>query len=116
MSVYRMQQRIGRDPFFDAFDEADAGAVTGVRPVATTAIQALFTMNNPFVIEQADGLAVRVGMAYSTNAERLAYAYKLGYGRGPTRSEFSEAMRYLAADRQGLGDTGFARGPADRGA
>ncbi len=91
-----MQQRLRREPFFEVFDGSDTGSVTGVRPVTTTALQALYTMNNPFVIEQADALAVRVGMAYSTNAERLGYAYKLVYGRTPTGAEFDDAMRFLA--------------------
>jgi hypothetical protein len=115
-SVYRMRQRIRREPFFDAFDGADTGSVTGVRPVTTTALQALFTMNNSFVVEQADAMAVRVGMAYSTNEDRLAYAYKLAYGRTPSAAEFSDAMRFLEASRRGLADTGMVEDQRNRGA
>ena len=78
-----MQQRIRRQPFLDLFDGADPNAVTGVRPFTTTALQALYTMNDPFFHEQADGLAVRVGMAYGTDAARLNYAFSLLYGRAP---------------------------------
>jgi hypothetical protein len=115
-SVYRMRQRIRREPFFDAFDGADTGSVTGIRPVTTTALQALFTMNNAFVTEQADGLAVRVGMAYSRDADRLTHAYKLVYGRTPTTAEFDEAMRFLEATRRALGDTGVVEDMRNRGA
>ncbi|MEO7653716.1 MAG: PSD1 and planctomycete cytochrome C domain-containing protein [Bryobacteraceae bacterium] len=115
-SVYRMQQRIRREPFFDAFDGADTGAVTGVRPVTTTALQALYTMNNPSVMEQADALAVRVGMAYSTNAERVGYAYKLVYGRAPTAADFTDAMKFLAAMRQELGETSTPEDQRNRAA
>jgi len=111
-----MRQRIRREPFFDAFDGADTGSVTGVRPVTTTALQALFTMNNSFVVEQADAMAVRVGMAYSTNEDRLAYAYKLAYGRTPSAAEFSDAMRFLEASRRGLADTGMVEDQRNRGA
>ena len=78
-----MQQRIRRQPFLDLFDGADPNAVTGVRPLTTTALQALYTMNDPFFHEQADALAVRVGMAYGSDAERLNYAFSLLYGRAP---------------------------------
>ena len=80
-----MQQRIRRQPFLDLFDGADPNAVTGVRPLTTTALQALYTMNDPFFHEQADALAVRVGMAYGSDAERLDYAFSLLYGRAPAR-------------------------------
>src|SRR5262249_43071809 len=83
-SVYRMQQRQRKDPYLEWFDGADTGAVTGVRAITTTALQALFTMNDPFMMEESAALAVRVGMAYSTTAERLSYAYKLLFGRTPT--------------------------------
>ncbi|HYI97521.1 MAG TPA: PSD1 and planctomycete cytochrome C domain-containing protein [Bryobacteraceae bacterium] len=115
-SVYKMRQRIRREPFFDAFDGADTGAVTGVRPVTTTALQALFTMNNSFIAEQADGLSIRVGMAYSSDWDRLSYAYKLAYGRMPTSLEFGEAMRFIRATRRELGKTGAPEDRRNRGA
>src|SRR5260370_485563 len=58
-SVYLMQQRIRRQPFLDVFDGSDPNAITGVRPVTTTALQALYTMNDPFFHAQSDTLAVR---------------------------------------------------------
>ena len=94
-SVYLMQQRIRRQPFLDLFDGADPNAVTGVRPLTTTALQALYTMNDPFFHEQADALAVRVGMAYGTDAERLNYAFRLLYGRTPSPEEVRDARQFL---------------------
>jgi len=44
-------------------------------------------MNDPFFHEQADALAVRVGMAYDTDLERLHYAFRLLYGRTPAVDE-----------------------------
>jgi hypothetical protein len=104
-SVYRMQQRQRKDPYLELFDGADTGAVTGIRPLTTTALQALFTMNSPFVIEQSDALAVRVGMAYSTTPERLSYAYKLLFGRNPTAEDSTGDIQFLADARRALAKT-----------
>ena len=104
-SVYLMQQRIRRQPFLDLFDGADPNSVTGVRPLTTTALQALYTMNDPFFHEQADGLAVRVGMAYGTDAERLNYAFSLLYGRSTTPEEIRDARQFLSAARASLDGT-----------
>jgi hypothetical protein len=101
-SVYLMQQRIRRQPFLDLFDGPDPNAVTGIRPVTTTALQALYTMNDPFFHQQADTLAVRVGMNYNSDADRLRYAYRLMYGRAPTADELREARQFLASARQSL--------------
>ncbi len=104
-SVYLMQQRIRRQPFLDLFDGADPNGVTGVRPLTTTALQALYTMNDPFFHEQADALAVRVGMAYGGDTERLNYTFTLLYGRAPSVDEVRDARQFLAAARGSLGAT-----------
>jgi hypothetical protein len=93
--VYLMQQRIRRQPFLELFDGADPNAVTGIRPLTTTAMQALYTMNDAFFHEQAKTLAVRVSTAYGTDLERLRYAYKLLYGRPPAPDEVVEAHQFL---------------------
>jgi hypothetical protein len=110
-SVYLMQQRIRRQPFLDLFDGPDPNAVTGVRPVTTTALQALFTMNDGFFHGQADGLAVRVGMAYGSELERLNYAFRLLYGRTPAPDELRDCHQFLAQARASLGNTAV---PEDR--
>ena len=73
---------------------ADANAETGIRPLTTTALQALYTMNDPFFHAQADGLALRAGMNFGSDAERLAYAYKLLYGRAPAPDEIARRASF----------------------
>jgi len=85
--------------------------VTGVRPVTTTALQALYTMNDPFFHAQADALAVRVGMAYGSELERLNYAFRLLYGRAPALEEVRECRTFLTQARASLGGTAV---PEDR--
>jgi hypothetical protein len=110
-SVYLMQQRIRRQPFLDLFDGPDPNAATGVRPITTTALQALYTMNDPFFHAQADALAVRIGMAYGGDLERLNYAFKLLYGRAPSLDEVRDCRQFLTQARGSLGSTAV---PEDR--
>ena len=104
-SVYLMQQRIRRQPFLDLFDGPDPNAVTGLRPVTTTALQALYTMNDPFFHQQADALAVRVGMQNGSDLARLREAYRLVYGRSPTAAEIRDALQFVAAARKSMDGT-----------
>lgn len=105
-SVYLMQQRIRKQPFLELFDGADTNASTAVRPSTTTSLQALYLMNDPFVHDQADRLAVRVGMAYPLEKDRIAYAYQLAYGRPPTPEEIRTGADYLKQARSALRETG----------
>jgi hypothetical protein len=102
-SVYVMQQRIRRHPFFAVFDGADTNSSTGARMITTTPLQALFVMNDPFAHEQAEALAQRVAAAFPGNVvARISLAHKLLYGREATAAETSEAVVYLAGFRARL--------------
>ena len=110
-SVYLMQQRLKRHPFLDTFDGADPNASTPGRAAEETSLQALAMLNDAFVDEHADLLAVRAGMAFSTEAERIAYAYRLAFGRLPLPAELQECEQYLAKARAAFKTSGLA---ADR--
>ena len=101
-SVYLMQQRQKKHPLMEVFDGADTNAITSPRPLSTTPLQALYLMNNPFVHQQADLFAVRVGMAYDTLPQRLNYAFLLAYGRPVKPAEIREAIAYIQQVRQEL--------------
>jgi len=110
-SVYLMQQRIKKHPFLEVFDGADTNATTAERAISTTPIQALFMMNDTLVHKQADNLAVRVGMAYTNEPERIDYAYRLAFGRPATLSEIRDGIAYLQQSRRDMKD---AQLPADQ--
>ena len=103
-SIYLMQQRIRKQPFLEIFDGADTNGTTGVRPVSTTPIQALFLMNNPFVYEQAGKFAERINHA-GNEAARIENAYQLVFGRPPTEAEIQEATEYLSQFTDALKQT-----------
>src|SRR5262249_25663243 len=98
-SVYLMQQRLKKHPFFEVFDGSDTNASADSRAQSVTPVQALFLMNSPFIHEQSDRFAVRVGMAYDTLRERIDYAFRLAYGRSPKLEEIREAQQFLRQTR-----------------
>src|SRR5262245_59190885 len=105
-SVYVMQQRLKRHPFFEVFDGADSNATTDSRAQSVTPVQALFLMNSPFIHEQSDRFAVRVGMAFDTIRGRIDYAFHLAYGRAPRLEEIREAQQFLRRTRLELQASG----------
>jgi Protein of unknown function (DUF1553) len=94
-SVYVMQQRLKKHPFFEVFDGADQSAIIDRRSESTTPIQALFLMNNPWLHKQAEYFAERIGMSCKTLPERIDSAFRLTYGRAASPGEIKEAGLYL---------------------
>ena len=101
-SIYLMQQRQKKHPLMEVFDGADTNAISSPRQLSTTPLQALFLMNNPFVHQQADIFAVRIGMAYDTLPQRINYAFLLAYGRPAKQTEIREGIAYIQNVRKEL--------------
>src|SRR5258708_4462365 len=110
-SVYLMQQRLRKEQWLDTFDGADPNASTAKRTPGETSIQALAMLNSTFVEDQSDLLAVRAGMAYNTDTERINYAYRLVFGRAPVANEIRDCTGYLARAREAYKKSGL---PDDR--
>jgi hypothetical protein len=91
-SVYRFVVRSVPDPFMDTLDGADPSILTPRRNTTLTALQALATLNNPFVVRQSEHLARRAG--------DVAGLYRLLLGRAPTADESKLLGDYAA--RHGL--------------
>jgi len=91
-SVYRFIVRSVPDPFVDALDGADASILTPRRTTTLTALQALATLNDAFVLKQCEHLAGRAGSVEA--------AFRLTLGREPGQEE-ARRMRDYAA-RHGL--------------
>jgi hypothetical protein len=96
-SVYVPVFRNALPEIFEVFDFADPSTVTGRRNVSTVAPQALFMMNDPFVLAQAKYAAERLlAMPLPDDAARISRAYRLTLGRAPTDGERAVAVRFLA--------------------
>jgi cytochrome c553 len=97
-SVYLPQFRNAIPEILEAFDGADPSLVTGKRSASTVAPQALFLMNNPFVLDQAKASADRLlAEKLPGDAVRVRRAYRLTLGREPTAGERAVAGKFLAA-------------------
>src|SRR5262249_42607050 len=74
------------------------------RHETTVPQQALFLLNSPFVVEQAKHLAARADVvAVGEPEKRIAYLYRLLYGRPPEPEEVALGVRFLAAAAQEAG-------------
>ncbi len=71
----------------EVFDIADSSAITGQRESSNTADQALYMMNNRFVIQQSSSFASRISGISSSPREQIEQAFLLAYGRPPTSAE-----------------------------
>ncbi|HZW32865.1 MAG TPA: DUF1553 domain-containing protein, partial [Isosphaeraceae bacterium] len=77
------------------FDFADPSLVTGERAATTGPAQALYFLNGPFVIRQAEALAGRVRAVEGDDARRVDQAYRLALARSPTAGERGRALAFL---------------------
>jgi hypothetical protein len=97
-TLYLMTVRTGsNDAGFGAlFDRADPSAIVDQRGASTVAPQALFFLNEPFVIAQALALAERMDrQAGGDNPARIRRLYATVFGRAPTAAELGIGLRML---------------------
>jgi hypothetical protein len=97
-SVYTPAFRAKRLDLFDAFDFGNANLPLGERATSTVAPQALYLLNSPFVLAQAEAAARRVlEEAGPGGGARLGLACHLTLGRPPTAAE-SEVFEAFLTD------------------
>ncbi len=101
-AVYLMTQRIQRHPYLALFDGADTNASTGSRPTSTTPLQALYLMNDPFVMRAAKGFGERL----MRDRSPIDTSFKLALCRPATADEREAAEEVLAKLRAKAGAPG----------
>jgi hypothetical protein len=95
-SVYTPAFRARRLELFEVFDFGNINQTIGQRHVSTVALQALYLMNNPFVIEQSQRAAERLlGDDGATDSARVQRAYRTALGRAPTATEEKLALQFV---------------------
>ena len=97
-TLYITTIRSDRSTFGPLFDAADSTAMVDRRTVSTVAPQALFLLNNPFVLDQALALARRALSERSTDEERIDRVYALLFGRAPDAEERRIGLDLIAVD------------------
>jgi hypothetical protein len=97
-SAYLPVFRNALSEILEVFDFADASVTTGRRNASTVAPQALFLMNNPFVLDQAKHAAKRLlAETHADDRARLVRAYRLALGRAPTEGEAAVALGHVGS-------------------
>jgi mono/diheme cytochrome c family protein len=80
-----------------AFDFAEPSQVIGQRDVTTVSTQALFLLNNDFVLARSDAAAKRtLALPLPDENARIAFAYEQALGRLPDSPEIAGAAQFLA--------------------
>lgn len=78
------------------FDFPDPNLSVGRRNTSTLSTQALYLMNNPFVIQQAEQIAKRLNNEYPTDqSARIDALFRVMLGRLPHQTEKTNAERFL---------------------
>ena len=96
-SVYLPIVRNYVPEFLQVFDFAEPASVIGRRDITTVSTQALFLLNDKFVIDQSVATAKRLldDDRLESQEERIAGAYLLAFGRTPSGAELSQFRKYL---------------------
>lgn len=94
-TLYLMTIRSDRSGFGPLFDVADPTAPVDTRTISTVAPQALFLLNNRFVLAQTQALANRVIAADTEDRLRINRMYHLLYGRPPSAEEVRIGQEFL---------------------
>lgn len=96
-SVYLPVFRSKLPGMFTVFDFAEPDQVNGVRDVTTVAPQALFMLNNSFVVDASKRAAERIlAQDVSDDTARIKYAYAYTLSRYPTDAELQRSLEYLS--------------------
>ncbi len=94
-SVYLKSFRNTPHEFLHTFDSANGLKSTASRNTTTTPTQSLMMTNGAYALGRAAQLASRVWQLPLESADqRLAYAFRLTWGRAPSPAELSESLRF----------------------
>jgi hypothetical protein len=97
-AVYGFIDRQDLPNLYRVFDLASPDSSSPRRPRTTVPQQALFLMNSPFVVDQAQALAARPPIAAAKDDDgRIHALYRLLFNRPPDSDELSIGREFLAA-------------------
>jgi hypothetical protein len=96
-SVYGFIERQNLPAFYRTFDFANPNNPAASRPNTVTPQQALYFLNSPFVVAQAQKLAERTAGA-TDPTERVTQMFRYAYGRDPQVDELTEVVAFVSVD------------------
>ncbi|MBI1900598.1 MAG: DUF1553 domain-containing protein [Planctomycetia bacterium] len=108
-SVYLPLIRNDVPQILEVFDFADPEVTTGRRDTTTVPTQALFLMNSPLVLDQAQAAAKRLLALEADDAGRVKDLYRRALARDPTSGEIEKALAFVGSFAAG-GNAGGGEG------
>lgn len=99
-SVYLPIVRNHVSSFYQTFDFPEPSETHGAREVTTVATQALFLLNNDFVLRQANSAAERLAASIEGDEQRVRHAYQQVLSRAPTPEELAKALEFVNASAE----------------
>ena len=95
-AIYGFVNRFNLDPTLRAFDFPAPVQTQPARGESIVPFQALFTMNSPFVIDQAAAIiADESFVRISSDEQRVEYLFRSILGRDPSAAEVSRASKLI---------------------
>lgn len=94
-SVYLPVVRDALPRSMTVFDFPDASTITGNREDSHTPNQALYMMNNPFVMQQSESFAHQLAKSHYRPDDQVEQAFLLTFGRTPTLREHTAMLKFL---------------------
>jgi hypothetical protein len=102
-TVYAFIDRLNVPGLMRTFDFPSPDASSPQRATTTVAPQALFLMNNPFVLEQARRIVQKPELAGEKDlAQKIDRLYRLLYGRPPSPDEMRLGVAYVGQSAAAL--------------
>ncbi len=99
-TVYARISRLQLNDMLMQFDYPDANVHAESRSTTTTAMQKLFALNSPFVLDCAKSFSQRVAQAKDRETQ-IRNAYRTLYARDPDATELKMGLNYLKEDDKG---------------
>ncbi len=99
-TLYALISRTKLDSTLALFDYPNPNNTSDQRMVTVGPMQRLYFMNSSFVAREAKALADRLAAGQGGEAERIARAYRLLFGRAPTPAEVDLGARFLASHHE----------------
>jgi len=100
-TIYQQSPRAIREELLASYDLPETAQRAPRREVTTTPLQALSSLNAPFILQQAEFFAQRLKYDAGRNVDaQINRAFRLAFSRPPTAAELSAAKEFLL--RQGL--------------
>jgi len=111
-SLYVQTARWDRGTYLTLFDAANPDSSVEARSVSTVAPQALFLLNNRFLLDQARILTERLFVdvpkdAPNADTTRIQRAYRLLFGRMPNDEELAIARQVVSQGNKSSADAGW---------